>query len=312
MIFFSAASLLITIPSGIQIFAWTATVVKGRPVLASPMLYILGFVVVFVVGGVTGVMFAAIPFDQQVTDSYFVVAHFHYVLMGGAVFPIFGGIHYWFPKITGRMLNERLARFAFWVFFIGFNLTFFPMHVAGLLGMPRRVYTYEPGLGWDAVNLIETIGAFVLATGILLTAINVLVSRRSGREAGPDPWGANTLEWATTSPPQHYNFPVIPRVSSADPNWDIADRAEDAMTMNEGEWILPGHETPATTNMDAELDKVLEMPSESPWPLALAASLGVFFLLGLLDHWVAAGASLVLVAGALVGWHWTEPEEEAS
>jgi cytochrome c oxidase subunit I+III len=307
MIFFSAASLLITIPSGIQIFAWTATLIRGRPVLRSPLLYVLGFLVVFVVGGLTGVMFAAIPFDQQVTDSYFVVAHFHYVLVGGAVFPIFAAIHYWFPKITGRMLHERLAVVGFWIFFVGFNLTFFPMHIAGLLGMPRRVYTYPSGLGFDAPNLVETIGAYLFALGILLVAVNVLWSRKRGAVAGPDPWGANTLEWATESPPPHYNFAVIPRVRSADPNWDVADRASDREDLARGEWILPGHETPATTSMDAELDEVLEMPAETVWPLMLALSLALFFVLGVLDHWAAAGLSLVLVAGALAGWHWKEP-----
>jgi cytochrome c oxidase subunit 1/cytochrome c oxidase subunit I+III len=307
LIFFAAASLLIAIPSGIQVFAWIATLLTGRPVLRSPLLYVLGFLVVFVVGGLTGVMFAAIPFDQQTTDSYFVVAHFHYVLFGGAVFPIFAGIHYWFPKLTGRLLSERLAVVAFWIFFVGFNLLFFPMHVAGLLGMPRRVYTYPGGLGFDLPNLLETIGAFTLAVGILLVALNVVWSRWRGALAGPDPWGANTLEWATSSPPPHYNFAVIPRVGSADPNWDVEERAADLADLERGEWILPGHETPATTSMDAELDEVLEMPEETVWPLLLAAALALFFFLGVLDHWVAAGLSLVLVGGALAGWHWKEP-----
>jgi cytochrome c oxidase subunit I+III len=300
MVFYAATSMLITIPSGVQVFAWIATVWTGRPVLRSPMLYVLGFVVVFVVGGVTGVMFAAIPFDQQVTDSYFVVAHFHYVLFGGAVFPIFAGIHYWFPKLTGRLLNERLAVIGFWAFFVGFNLTFFPMHISGLLGMPRRVWTYEPGLGWGIYNLLSTIGAFVLATGILLVVVNVVLSLARGAVAGPDPWLANTLEWATTSPPPDYNFPVIPVVRSANPNWEGPSRSP---------YVLDdGHETPATTALDADVDRILTMPSESLWPFLLAFALTVFFTLFLVGHFVLAALSTVLIGGALLGWHATEPE----
>src|SRR3954447_5118240 len=163
MTFFAAASMVIVIPSGIQIFAWLATIIRGEPVLRTPFLFVVGFIVVFVIGGLSGVMFAVIPFDQQVTDSYFVVAHFHYVLFGGAVFPILAAIHYWLPKITGRMLDERAGVASFWTIFLGFNLTFFPMHIVGLLGMPRRVYTYPTGLGWETLNLISSLGAVVLA-----------------------------------------------------------------------------------------------------------------------------------------------------
>jgi len=190
--FFAAASTIIAIPSGIQVFAWLATMLKGRPVIRTPFLYVLGFLVSFVIGGLSGVMFAAVPFDQQVTDSYFVVAHFHYVLFGGAVFPIFAGIHYWYPKITGRMLDERLGQASFWLVFVGFNLTFFPMHIAGLLGMPRRVYTYPAGMGWDVYNLLSSIGAVVLVVGILMNLANLVQARFLGESAGPDPWLANT------------------------------------------------------------------------------------------------------------------------
>lgn len=299
MVFYAATSLLIAIPSGVQVFAWIGTMLTGRVVLSTPMLYVLGFIVVFVVGGVTGVMFAAIPFDQQVTDSYFVVAHFHYVLFGGAVFPVFAAIHYWFPKLTGRMLSERLGAVGFWIFFVGFNLTFFPMHIAGLLGMPRRVWTYEPGLGWDVYNLLSTIGAFTLAVGILLVVVNVVLSLSRGRIAGPDPWGGNTLEWATSSPPPEYNFAVVPTVRSSNPTWDGPPA---------GELVLDdGHQTPATTALDADVDRVLTMPSESPWPFLLALALTVFFTLFLVGHYIAAAISTVLIAGALVGWHAREP-----
>jgi cytochrome c oxidase subunit I+III len=309
MIFFSAASLLITIPSGVQIFSWCATAIRGRPVLQTPFLFVLGFITTFVIGGLTGVMFAAIPFDQQVTDSYFVVAHFHYVLFGGAVFPILAAVYYWLPKITGRLLHERVGQASFWLIFVGFNLTFFPMHVSGLLGMPRRVYTYPHGLGWGIYNLLSTIGAFVLAVGILLTLANVVWSLRSGRPAGRDPWGGDTLEWATTSPPAHYNFRVIPVVTSAHPNWDVADRLEDELRLSRGELVFDeGHETMATSPLDADADEVIEMPSESPWPLLTAAALTVLFAFFLLDHYVLAGIGAGLTAAAVIGWHSQEPK----
>jgi cytochrome c oxidase subunit I+III len=310
MMFYAAASLLITIPSGVQIFGWTSTVLTGRPVLRTPMLFVLGFIVVFVVGGVTGVMFAAIPFDQQVTDSYFVVAHFHYVLFGGAVFPVFAGLFYWYPKLTGRMYHERLGVISFWIFFVGFNLTFFPMHISGLLGMPRRVWTYHSGLGWDVYNLLSTIGAFMLAVSILLVVVNLVMSRATGALAGPDPWGGNTLEWATTSPPPPYNFAVVPLVRSADPNWDVADRVDDWRRLEDGHYVLDdGHETPATTVLDGDVDRVLHMPSESPWPFLLTVALSVFFVMFLTEHYVMAAMSWILVAGALAGWHAKEPQD---
>jgi cytochrome c oxidase subunit I+III len=313
MTFFAAASMAIAIPSGIQIFAWLATIIGGRPVIRTPFLFVVGFIVVFVIGGLSGVMFAVIPFDQQVTDSYFVVAHFHYVLFGGAVFPIFAGVHYWLPKITGRMFSERAGIASFWLVFVGFNLTFFPMHIAGLLGMPRRVYTYPDHMGWDVLNLLSTIGGFVLAAGILVILANVLWSVRWGPPAGDDPWDGNTLEWATTSPPPPYNFPVIPVVRSADPNWDLEDRSADARRLEHGELVLAdGHETVSTGEVDAELERVLRMPTDSPWPLALALSLTVLFV-GLIASsnliaWVGVG----LVLASLAAWHypWTPHEEE--
>jgi len=309
MTFFSAASFMIVIPSGIQIFAWLATMLTGRPVLKTPFLYVLGFVVVFVIGGLTGVMFAAVPFDQQTTDSYFVVAHFHYVLFGGAVFPIFAGIHYWFPKMSGRMYHELAGQVSFWLVFVGFNLTFFPMHVSGLLGMPRRVYTYPSGLGWDAYNLLSTIGSAVLAVGILVIVLNVLWSLKRGAPALSDQWGGNTLEWSTSSPPPHFNFPVIPIVHSADPNWDVEDRREDALRLERGELLLAdGHQTLATTVLEGEAEEELHMPSESIWPFLLALSFSVVFfgLLMKLDGVAILGC--VLVAGSIAGWH--RPQRE--
>jgi cytochrome c oxidase subunit 1/cytochrome c oxidase subunit I+III len=309
MTFFSAASFMIVIPSGIQVFAWIATVLAGRPVLRTPFLFVLGFVVVFVIGGLTGVMFAAVPFDQQTTDSYFVVAHFHYVLFGGAVFPIIAGIHYWLPKLSGRMFSERAGKLSFWLVFIGFNLAFFPMHISGLLGMPRRVYTFPEGLGWDAYNLLSTIGAFVLALGILVVAANVVWTLVRGAPAASDPWGGNTLEWSTSSPPPHYNFAVLPVVRSADPNWDLQDRRQDALRLERGELVLAdGHQTLATSVLDADTVDVLHMPSESIWPLLLALAFTVVFAGLLLDHYLLAIFGGLLAGGAVAGWHRPQPE----
>src|SRR4051794_35781458 len=193
--FFSGASLIITIPSGVQFFSWIGTMWKGRVRFDTPMLYCIGFLLIFLLGGITGVMVAVLPFDWQVTDSYFVVAHFHYVLNGAVVFPIFGAIYYWVPKMTGRMLNERLGKISFWTMFIGFNVAFFPMHILGFLGMPRRIYTYQSGLGWDHLNLIVTIGGFMFGAGTGLTLLNWAISRKRGAPAGNDPWHGDTLEW---------------------------------------------------------------------------------------------------------------------
>jgi cytochrome c oxidase subunit I+III len=215
--FFTAASMMIAIPSGVQIFCWIATLWGGRPRLCTPLLFVLGFFFVFVLGGLTGVMLASVPLDLQVHDTFFVVAHFHYVLVGGAVFPLFGGFYYWFPKLTGRLLNERMGAWNFGLFFAGFNLTFFPMHQLGLQGMPRRVYTYPLEMGWGSLNLLASLGAGLLALGVLTFIGNVLWSRRHGQIADDNPWQAGTLEWATHSPPAAYNFPRLPTVSGPEP-----------------------------------------------------------------------------------------------
>ena len=310
LIFFSAASMIIVVPSGIQIFAWCATLIRGRPELKTPLLFVLGFIVTFVLGGVTGIMFAVIPFDQQTTDSYFVVAHFHYTLFGGAVFPAFAAMFYWFPKVTGRLYHERVGQLSFWLFFLGFNLTFFPMHISGLLGMPRRIYTYHEGLGWGATQLAATVGAFLLAAAILLIVANFAVSRFRGRLAGPEPWGGSSLEWATTSPPPEFNYPVIPTVRSFSPNWDVDDRLEDRRRLERGELVLDeGEEQPATTVLDADVDEILEMPAGSPWPITLALTLGLVFVMLLTTHFVAAAVFAALALLVLGAWHGKEPAE---
>ena len=309
MIFFAAASLIIVIPSGIQIFAWCMTMVTGKPEYRTPLLFIVGFILFFVFGGLSGIMLAAIPFDQQVTDTYFVVAHFHYVIWGAAVFPLLGGLYYWFPKVTGRMYDERLGQTTFWLVFIGTNVTFFPMHISGMLGMPRRVWTYPGHLGWGPENFISTLGAFFLTGGLVLMAVNLVVSRFRGPLAGPNPFGGATLEWATSSPPPSYNFAVIPKVSSPYATWDEDDRETDPQRLERGDFVLEGgHLTPGTTPVDGHMDEILAMPEESPWPITLAfvATLGTAFILA--NHLIMAAAMAALAAAVLVAWHSGEPE----
>jgi len=219
-LFFVVSTFLVSIATGIKFFNWLATMYGGRISLASPMLFCIGFLAMFLIGGLTGIMLGAAPFDFQLTDSYFVIGHFHFVLIGGTLFGVFAGIHYWYPKVTGRMLSERLARWQFWLLLVGFLLTFGPMHISGMLGMPRRIYTYEADRGWVFWNQLTTIGAIVQMPSFAIFVYNIFASLWNGRPAGEDPWDAWTLEWATTSPPPGYNFEVIPTVHSRRPLWD--------------------------------------------------------------------------------------------
>jgi cytochrome c oxidase subunit 1 len=217
---FSASSFLIGVPTGVKIFNWIATLYGGSINLKAPLYFAVGFVAMFIIGGISGITLASPPIDLQQTDTYYVVAHIHYVLFGGTIFGLFAAAYYWFPKITGRMLNDSLGKSHFWLMLIAFNITFFPMHILGTLGMPRRYYTYEAGMGWDVWNLVETIGAFAMALSILIFIINVFISLRNGVVAPTDPWDASTLEWATTSPPPDHNFDKTPVVHSRRPLWD--------------------------------------------------------------------------------------------
>jgi heme/copper-type cytochrome/quinol oxidase subunit 1 len=217
---FSATSMLIAIPTGVKIFNWIATMIGGRLRMTTAMLFAVGFIAMFVIGGLSGVSLAVVPIDLAVTDSYYVVAHLHYVLFGGTMLGIFAGAYYWFPKMTGRLLSEALGRWHFWTTFVGLNLTFLPQHWLGAVGMPRRVFTYAASTGWGPLNLISTIGAAILAVAMVIFFVNVARSLRSGEIAGDDPWDAFTLEWSTTSPPPPENFASIPAVTGRRPLWD--------------------------------------------------------------------------------------------
>jgi cytochrome c oxidase subunit I len=219
--FFMLSSFAIAVPTGIKIFNWLATLWRGQLLMKTPLYFACGFLATFVIGGVSGVILAIFPVDWQLTDTYFVVAHLHYVLFGGSVFAIFGGLYYWFPKITGRLMSEGLGKVSFWLMFVGFNMTFLIQHSLGMSGMPRRIYRYPHGADWGTMNLISTIGSWILGIGVLVTIANVVISAKRGRKAGNDPWKGNTLEWFTQSPPPENNFDVIPRVRSVEPMKDI-------------------------------------------------------------------------------------------
>jgi cytochrome c oxidase subunit I+III len=307
---FSATSIIITIPSAVQVFAWIATIWTGRPVFTTSFLFCAAFIIEFVIGGVDGVMTGSVPVDWQLTDTYWVVAHLHYVLIGINLFGVLAALYFWFPKITGRMLSERLGRWNFWLTVIGFNLAFFTMHFTGLMGMPRRIYTYPAGLGWELPNLLSTIGAFILALGFLLLFLNVFISLRRGALAGPNPWDAPSLEWSVSSPPPPYNFVVIPSVASRHPLWEKRlDEGHGTSVLDRGLVLDDHHETLGVSAMDGEPDVILKMPSESYMPFVMTLCLSAFFA-GLLVHlwWLSAAAA---GAGIIAGIAWLWPRAEA-
>jgi cytochrome c oxidase subunit 1/cytochrome c oxidase subunit I+III len=304
MSLFTVNSMVISIPSGIQIFSGLATLWHGNLNIKTPLLYVMGFIFTFVIGGISGVMVASIPFDLQAQDSYFVVAHLHYVLIGGSVFPLLGAMYYWFPKMTGRMMNERLGQWNFWLTIIGFNLTFFPMHISGLLGMPRRVYTYLPGLGWDMPNLLSTIGAYLLGIGILLFVYNVYTSLRNGSPATANPWAAGTLEWATTSPPSPYNFQNIPVVQSRYPLWDPPD-SQQIYVFEEN---LERREVLGTSALDADPQMRVLLPKDSIIPFVAAFVLILNFLTQMWSLTFVVITAIVFL-GVMALWFWPRGRE---
>jgi cytochrome c oxidase subunit I+III len=298
--FFTAASAMIAIPSGVQIFCWIASLWGRKIRFATPMLFILGFFAIFVIGGLTGVMVASVPFDLQVHDTYFVVAHFHYVLIGGAVLPFFAGLYYWYPKVMGRLMSERLGRWSFALIFVGMNLTFFPMHQVGFEGMPRRVYTYPEGLGWSDLNLLISGGAFILALGFILTFYNAFISRRSGKPAGENPWNADTLEWATASPPENYNHRHLPIVHGRSPLWEERDSGERQVVAG---LRADRREVLVTTLLDARPQAVLILPNPSVWPFLLALAVALGFV-GFIFMPILFVLGFILSFFMIVGWLW--------
>jgi cytochrome c oxidase subunit I+III len=305
--FFTASSMAIAVPAGVQIFCWLATLWAGRPVFRTPLLFLIGFIVTFVIGGLTGVMVASVPFDSQVHDTYFVVAHFHYVLIGGAVFPLLAAVYYWYPKMTGRMMSETLGKCSFWLIFIGFHLTFFPMHILGLAGMPRRIYTYQPELPWAGLNLFISLSSIMLAAGFLVFFIDAVRSRWTGLPAGENPWNASTLEWATPSPPPPYNFRSIPVVGSRDPLWERSGELAVASGLG-----IDRRELLVTSVVEALPEARESSPRDSIWPFWAALATSLLLIWSIFSPWAIVWGSIPLMI-ALIGWFWPKgtPEDAA-
>jgi cytochrome c oxidase subunit I+III len=304
--FFSVASMLVAIPTGIQLFAWLATLWTGRVVYNLPMLWIIGFLVIFVCGGLTGVMLALVPFNWQVHDTHFVVAHMHYVLVGGMLFPLIAGFYYWMPHVSGRMPSDRLGRWGFWLTFGGFNATFLTMHLTGLLGMPRRIYTFEAGLGWDGLNLLSSVGGFIMAIGVAVILLDFILHFRFGRPAPRNPWRADTLEWATSTPPAVYNFASIPEIGGRHPLWDDPALPESVAA---GEHCLRDvqngrRDTVGSDPVSGRLREVVHLPGNSWLPLQAAAILAVLCICLLVRVYPLALLAAIGAVALLLRWSW--------
>jgi cytochrome c oxidase subunit I len=298
---FSIATMLIAVPTGVKILNWIATLWGGSLRFKTPLLFSLGFIAMFTMGGLSGIMHASPPVDLQQTDTYFVVAHFHYVLFGGSIFGLFSGIYYWWPKITGRLLDERLGRWHFWLMLIGFNVTFFPQHFLGIIGMPRRIYTYAPDLGWNFWNLVSTIGALIIALSFLIFIVNVVKTMRAGVTAGPDPWDGRTLEWSIPSPPPVYNFAREPIVHDRDELWR-------QKYGDEAHGVKPAARPRAAT---AQEIAAIHIPPPSYWPILLALAV-VVMISGLLvsTYQIIVGGLLTLICMYRFAMEHHRPHEE--
>ncbi|MGB4863765.1 MAG: cytochrome c oxidase subunit I [Tepidiformaceae bacterium] len=302
--FFAAGGMAITIPSGLQYFAWIGILWRGDIVWKTPLLFVVGALLILLIGGLTGVMISVVPYDFQAQDTQFLVAHLHYVLLGGVGFPLVAGLFYWTPKFTGRMLDERLGRWSFWLLFIGVNLCFFPLHISGMEGMPRRVYTYNPTTVLEWTNALATVGAYLQALGILVLAWNFIVSMVSGEEAGDNPWNASTLEWATASPPPAYNFERLPIVRSADPLWD-EPLASEALPDEPGTRVAM-----ETSTFESRAIDLVAMPAESYIPFFTALALTIFSVGAIATSLPVMAVGVVGLAATLAAWHW--PSEEGA
>ncbi|MFW6094451.1 MAG: cytochrome c oxidase subunit I [Pseudomonadota bacterium] len=311
--FFAGASLAVAIPSGIQVFAWIATLWKGKPNMQPPLLFIIGAIVVFVLGGLTGVMVAMVPFDWQVHDTYFVVAHFHYVLIGGMVFPMFAAFYFYIPRATGRMLSATLGRLSFWLVFIGFNTAFLPMHLTGLLGMPRRVFTYPGGLGWDTLNLVSSIGAYVIALGVAVFIVDAIVSALRGRDAGTNPWDADGLEWGSRTPPRSYNLRSIPPVTSRHPLWDEPDLPGRIQRAEEYLGFAPEgkRESLVTSIVAAKPEYIVRLPHPTFIPLLSAIATSAIFVGVLVSTYTLSVAGVAALLALAIVWWWSALPEKA-
>jgi cytochrome c oxidase subunit 1 len=285
---FTITTMLIAVPTGVKIFNWIGTLWGGSIEFKTPMLFALGFVALFIVGGLSGVSHAVSPSDFQQQDTYYIVAHIHYVLFGGSIFGLFAGIYYWFPKLTGRMIDEKWGKINFWLFFIGMNVTFFPMHFVGMNGMPRRIYTYASEFGWGDLNLLATVGYFVIFLGAIAFVITITKALRNGPTSGHDPWDAPGVEWSISSPPPVYNFAEIPQIEGRDHYWIVKERA-----VADGQGQLPPE-----PHVDV---RDIHMPSPSYWPIVIAAGVGLMGG-GIVSHYgLSFFGGLVAFIG-IIGW----------
>lgn len=321
--FFTAASMMIAIPSGIQIFSFIATIWSGRPVFKTPMFFVIGFLTIFVLGGLSGMLLASVPVNLQTHDTYFVVAHFHYVLIGGWLFPTLAGIYYWFPKFVERMPNERIGKLNFWLLFFGFNLAFFPMHVSGILGMPRRVYTYPADQGLELFNMLSTIGAYIVGASFIVFLYNMISSARNGPKAEANPWGADTLEWLPPTPVPLYGFRRLPVVNSRHPLWETSEKqvVADPRTRKLIDTLVnyprDYRSQLVTSAIDAQPEEIFRVADYSIWPFLSALAIAVMTLLLVFSQYALAAGALVVTLFTLIGWHrdagrYSNPEEESA